>query len=683
MKNSIKECSAALQRAKRLPKGTLTERTLDFAPKRQRGSAPRALARRAAFLSRGGAQPTKAEFERLMGTNDLVDEFYLERALIAANPVCRLSIRSPSGHERGCATGFMVSPRLLVTNEHVFGSADEAAPSIAEFNYRFDVSGRPESSYRFRLRPDLFFYNNEKLDFALVSVDPVSEDGVPLATFGYHRLIPERGKMLLKEWMTVIQHPGGARRQFAIRENQCVDDEDPDVIWYRSDTAQGSSGSPVLNDSFQVVALHHAGVPRKDAKKKKFILKDGSQVDDLTDVDDSQVDWIANAGIRVSRICATALNDGSEQDGHLAELEQAMKGGDVLSNAYKNESVATGADMNSRINVNATNNGSRLVLGTLVLELGAGILNSPAPVAHAATAAPAPLPEDGSSAITEGFKQPIIDGNYNSRTGFDTKFLGILTPLPQVTPQSVVAPMLDGKKVIPYEHFSVVLHKERKLAIYSAANVDSSAAAKKPEAGKDYSRKGLTGLGKNDVEKWAIDPRVDVKFQIPDNFYTKDNGAFDKGHVCRRDDVCFGKDFAQVQRANGDTYHVTNCSPQRGNFNQSGKGGIWGKLENFIGAQADKEKYCIFAGPVLSAEDQIFPGTERVMLPTRFWKVVCAVKDKKLQVFAFVLEQDTKDLPLEFVVTAEWKSKQIKLKALEKLLGIVKFPKKYHTADQG
>ena len=127
---------------------------------------------------------------------------------------------------------------------------------------------------------------------------------------------------------------------------------------------------------------------------------------------------------------------------------------------------------------------------------------------------------------------------------------------------------------------------------------------------------------------------------------------------------------------------MTNCSPQRGNFNQSGKNGIWGKLENFIGAQADKEQYCIFAGPVLSTDDQIFKGTEAVMLPSRFWKVVCAVKDNKLQVFAFVLEQDTEDLPLEFQVTAEWKHKQLKLKDLEKILKLVKFQQKYHDADQ-
>ena len=151
----------------------------------------------------------------------------------------------------------------------------------------------------------------------------------------------------------------------------------------------------------------------------------------------------------------------------------------------------------------------------------------------------------------------------------------------------------------------------------------------------------------------------------------------------RREDVCWGASFAQVRRANGDTYHVTNCSPQRGNFNQSGKKGIWGQLENFIGAQADKERYCLFAGPVMTDKDGTFPGVEKAKIPSRFWKVVCAVAGGKLQVFAFVLEQDVADLRLEFQVTAEWKQKQVKLTALEKLIRLVKFPKLYHAADQG
>ena len=244
----------------------------------------------------------------------------------------------------------------------------------------------------------------------------------------------------------------------------------------------------------------------------------------------------------------------------------------------------------------------------------------------------------------------------------------------------MIEPMKTGNKIIPYEHFSVVLHKERKLAILTAANVDGSAKARRPEAGKDYTRNGLTGLSKNQQEKWVLDPRVEPKFQIPDGFYNRDQGAFDKGHIVRREDVCFGANYAEVRRANGDTFHVTNCSPQRASFNRAP--GIWGDLENFIGAQSDTERLCVFAAPILEASDKVFPGTEDVKLPSRFWKVVCAVKKDKLQVFAFVLEQDVSDLPLEFQVDAEWKHRQVALKKLESMIALVKFSKLYHDADQ-
>ena len=137
-----------------------------------------------------------------------------------------------------------------------------------------------------------------------------------------------------------------------------------------------------------------------------------------------------------------------------------------------------------------------------------------------------------------------------------------------------------------------------------------------------------------------------------------------------------------MQRANGDTFHVTNCSPQRGNFNQSGKSGIWGQLENFIGAQSGSEKYCIFAGPVLANTDKVFAGTERVQIPDRFWKVVAATAVGELQVFAFVLEQDLTDLDLEFYVDAEWKARQVSLTELEETVALVRFPSVYHDADQ-
>src|ERR1051325_5179707 len=47
----------------------------------QERPSPSELIQRAANLTFAGAKPSVTELERLIGSNDLVDEFYLERAL--------------------------------------------------------------------------------------------------------------------------------------------------------------------------------------------------------------------------------------------------------------------------------------------------------------------------------------------------------------------------------------------------------------------------------------------------------------------------------------------------------------------------------------------------------------------------------------------------------------------------
>src|SRR5262249_36764585 len=152
--------------------------------------------------------------------------------------------------------------------------------------------------------------------------------------------------------------------------------------------------------------------------------------------------------------------------------------------------------------------------------------------------------------------------NYKTRRGYQKSFIGIEVPLPTVTDQDLVAKLESGKYVIPYEHFSVVMHKHRRLALFTASNVNGAQKAREPEPGRNYSRKTLSGLKAGGTEKWKTDPRIRGEHQLPDRFFTKDRQAFDKGHIVRREDVCWGKDYEQIRRANGDTYHTTNCSPQ-------------------------------------------------------------------------------------------------------------------------
>jgi len=650
---------------------------------------PEEIRRRTPLLAVGGAVPSRTELERMIGVNDLVDEFYLERALLAAKPVCRILLLTASGSQRGCATGFLVSPCLLMTNWHVFETADDARHAVAEFNYRLDVRGAPMPSTRFQVRPDLYFTSAPPpLDYALVAVAPLSQDGaLPLTNFGYHRLIEEPGKAREGDWVTIIQHPNGRPRQFAIRENELLKTLDQH-LWYASDTAPGSSGAPVFNDSFQIVALHHSGVARK--KDDQYILLDGRKVDSLDGVPEEDVDWVANEGIRISAICKHVAAQGA-RGRYLEEFFNPQQGGDIMSKAFQEglfgaPATSLGASASGggggegftiplRLHVNLTVSGAT------------GATTAPA----AANAAAVALPSAGFAVVgLEKLKQPIVDHDFSSRTGYDKKFLGVSVPMPKVKKPADMAKMQNGKHEIPYEHFSVVVHKGRRLALFTASNVDFRPESRQPEPG-DYTRKGLTGLADGDIEEWVTDPRIPGEHQLPDRFYTKDGGAFDKGHIARRDDVCFGTSFAQVQRANGDTYHTPNCSPQVKGFNQSAQGkDNWGDLENEIGKQGKTEKYCVFAGPILDPQDREFSGFDmhgntkiKVRIPRRFWKVVVARAGTKLQSFGFILEQDLASVPLEFSATAPWKKKMISIAKLETEAGsLFTFPTAVKKADQ-
>jgi hypothetical protein len=88
-----------------------------------------------------------------------------------------------------------------------------------------------------------------------------------------------------------------------IRNNQLIDlfDNKADIPFcqYLADTEQGSSGSPVFNDQWEIVALHHQAIPQTNAKGELVdtagkVIREGD--------DPSRIVWIANEGIRTSRL---------------------------------------------------------------------------------------------------------------------------------------------------------------------------------------------------------------------------------------------------------------------------------------------------------------------------------------------------------------------------------------------
>jgi endonuclease G len=297
-------------------------------------------------------------------------------------------------------------------------------------------------------------------------------------------------------------------------------------------------------------------------------------------------------------------------------------------------------------------------------------------------------------AVTEATKFPIIDTQYSNRRGYRETFLdeGLDVPIPSVRSKSKVVKLDNDDHVIPYQNFSIVLDKKRRMALFTAANVDGREKSRRPDPDRVYTRKSLGGFGENDREKWLVDPRVPPQFQLPDNFYNKDRQAFDKGHLVRRDAVCFGRTYKTVERANGDTYHVTNCSPQVKDFNQSRLQGIWGKLENLVLKQAKTEKYCVFSGPLFDDDDPVFNGFDdvgevEIQIPRNYWKIIVAVGEAGLEAFGFSLEQDLTSVDfevtraVEFDVSDEWIERMVPIEDLEEQIGNIRFAKSIKDAD--
>ena len=237
--------------------------------------------------------------ERLFGSNALISAAFLEAGARAARTVARILVLTErTGGVERFGTGSLVGPRLLLTNNHVLKTAETAARATIEFGYVLGLDGHSNRTVAFEPEPDALFLTDRELDYTLVAVQEQNEDGEPLAQFGWNPLIEAEGKAIKGEKLNIVQHPNGEPKQLAIRENQLVDLLE-NFLHYETDTAPGSSGSPVFNDQWEVVGLHHSGVPHKDEQGRKLAIGGGLWTPEMGE---HRIDWIANEGVRISRI---------------------------------------------------------------------------------------------------------------------------------------------------------------------------------------------------------------------------------------------------------------------------------------------------------------------------------------------------------------------------------------------
>ena len=104
--------------------------------------------------------------------------------------------------------------------------------------------------------------------------------------------------------------------------------------------------------------------------------------------------------------------------------------------------------------------------------------------------------------------------------------------------------------VLRYHHFELVMSASRRLQLWSAANVDYDPARK--------SRRGRNDFGQ---DRWVPDPRIPASAQILDAEFYRPAGNIDRGHMVRREDNAWGDSEREIEFANSDTFHWTNCTP--------------------------------------------------------------------------------------------------------------------------
>jgi endonuclease G, mitochondrial len=234
--------------------------------------------------------------ERIIdASNDLQAVNFLARGARAARTVGRIA-EERNGRRVPFGTGFLVGARLLLTNNHVLPDRSAAEGVVVELNCETDVDNQPATNATYRLDPATLFLTDQELDYTLVAVVPGTDGRLPGEEFGWNRLVWQQGKIVIGEAVNVVGHPMGRLKEVAVRNNSLRNELDK-FLHYTTDTEPGNSGSPVYNDQWEVVALHHSGVPRTDARGN-WLKPDGTRWQPQDG--EAAVQWVANEGVRVS-----------------------------------------------------------------------------------------------------------------------------------------------------------------------------------------------------------------------------------------------------------------------------------------------------------------------------------------------------------------------------------------------
>jgi V8-like Glu-specific endopeptidase len=209
------------------------------------------------------------ELEVLIDEDDTLAALFLHLGVEASRSIAKLhvhrhfagvaSMKPGNEPDVSLGTGWMIAPDLMITNHHVIAARtkDEPPPSAADFEAQA-LSTRVQFDYLAIGDPGTVTTaigceaEDANLDFAVLRL-AAGAGRPPLRLLASPLVKPPASA--LRARVNVLQYPDGNPMRLGFRNNFVVTGE-AGRLSYLTDTAGGSSGSPVCDDAWFVAALH-------------------------------------------------------------------------------------------------------------------------------------------------------------------------------------------------------------------------------------------------------------------------------------------------------------------------------------------------------------------------------------------------------------------------------------------